>query len=138
MVAELDQVGAVDAEIGEPVRARALLLDDLARIVPPDEPLDSTGSSFYAGWWSYVDKDLRTLLGRSVQGQYGTRFCGRGVVSTCAASLWAALDAAAAELAAAQGSDASAWRADATAERIRFAPGILTRTMRGSRLCASA
>ena len=33
---------------------------------------------------------------------------------------------------AAQGADSTAWRADATAERIRFAPGILPRTMRGS------
>jgi acyl-homoserine lactone acylase PvdQ len=108
------------------------LLDDLALLVPRDEPLDSSGSSFLAGWWSYVDKDLRTLLGRSVMGQYGTRFCGRGIVAACATSLWAALDAAAAELEAAQGPDASAWRADATAERIQFAPGILPRTMRGS------
>jgi len=29
-------------------------------------------------------------------------------------------------------SDPSQWRADATKERIVFAPGILTRTMRGS------
>ena len=53
-------------------------------------------------------------------------------MAACAASLWAALDEAAAELEAAQGTDATAWRADATAERIRFAPGILPRTMRGS------
>ena len=33
---------------------------------------------------------------------------------------------------AAQGADPAAWRADATKERIVFAPGILTRTMRGS------
>jgi hypothetical protein len=53
-------------------------------------------------------------------------------VTRCAASLWAALDAAALELAGAQGTDPAAWRADATKERIVFAPGILTRTMRGS------
>ena len=34
------------------------------------------------------------------------------------------------ELAATQGADPTAWRADATAERIHFAPGILTATMR--------
>ena len=66
------------------------------------------------------------------QGTYATHFCGGGDVARCAASLWAAIDEAAAELAAAQGADPSAWRADATKERIVFAPGILTRTMRGS------
>ena len=35
-------------------------------------------------------------------------------------------------LEAAQGSAPSEWRQDATKERITFAPGILTRTMRGS------
>lgn len=108
------------------------LLDDLALLVPRDEPLDANGSSFYAGWWSYVDKDLRTLLGTPVKGPYRTRFCGRGALDACAASLWNAIDQAAAELEAAQGNDPSAWRADATRERIRFAPGILQRTMRGA------
>ena len=108
------------------------LLDSLAAIVPRDQPLNAGGSSYYDGWWSYLDKDLRALLGRPVQGAFQTRFCGAGNVAACASSLWAALDAAAAELEAAQGPDAAAWRADATAERIRFAPGILTQTMRGS------
>jgi len=100
--------------------------------VPNDPPLSTTGSSAYSGWWSYVQKDLRSLLGRAVARPYQTRFCGGGDVAKCAASLWAALDAATAPLAASQGTDPSAWRADASAERIQFAPGILTRTMRGS------
>jgi hypothetical protein len=108
------------------------LLDTLAAIVPRDQPMGPGGSSYYDGWWSYLDKDLRALLGRPVQGAFQTRFCGAGSVPACSASLWAALDAAAAGLQASQGSDAAAWRADATAERIRFAPGILTQTMRGS------
>ncbi len=115
----------------------APVLDDqaraeLAKLVPNDPPLSPDGSSAYSGWWSYVQKDLRSLLGRPVAGAYQTRFCGRGDVAACAASLWAALDTAAAQLSAEQGPDPSAWRADATEERIRFAPGILTRTMRGS------
>ena len=48
-------------------------------------------------WWSYVQKDLRSLLGRPVSGPYQTRFCGSGDVTRCAASLWAALDQAAAQ-----------------------------------------
>ena len=57
---------------------------------------------------------------------------GAGDAARCAASLWSALDTATGQLEATQGPDASAWHADATAERIRFAPGILARTMRGS------
>ena len=105
---------------------------ELAKLVPNDPPLEQDGSSAYSGWWSYVQKDLRSLLGRPVSGPYQTRFCGAGDVAKCAASLWAALDQAAAQLQATQGTDPTAWRADATTERIHFAPGILTQTMRGS------
>ena len=105
---------------------------ELAKLVPNDPPLEANGSGAYSGWWSYVQKDLRSLLGRPVAGAFETRFCGGGDVAKCAAALWAALDDAAAGLEAAQGTDSTAWRADATAERIGFAPGILTRTMRGS------
>ena len=94
--------------------------------------MQTDGSSAYSGFWSYVQKDLRTLLGRPVAGTYATHFCGGGDVARCAAALWAALDDAVAEVAATQGADPAAWRADATKERIVFAPGILTRTMRGS------
>ena len=110
----------------------AELRAQLERLVPNDPALDPTGSSASSGWWSYVQKDLRAVLGRRVPGAFETRFCGAGDVTACAASLWGALDDAAAALEAAQGPDPAAWRADATAERIRFAPGILTRTMRGS------
>jgi hypothetical protein len=108
------------------------LTDRFAQIVPRDEPMNPGGSSYYAGWWSYVDKDLRALLGKPVRERYATRFCGRGDVAACAASLWSALDAAAAALAQSQGPDPGAWRAPAGPERIRFAPGILAETMRGT------
>lgn len=105
---------------------------ELAKLVPDEPPLSPNGSSAYSGWWSYVQKDLRSVLGRQVAGPYQTRFCGAGHAATCAASLWAALDRAATTLAATQGTDPLQWRADAAAERIRFEPGILSRTMRGS------
>jgi acyl-homoserine lactone acylase PvdQ len=105
---------------------------ELARLVPTDPQLGPNGNGAYSGWWSYVHKDLRSLLGRQVVGAYRTRFCGAGDATRCASSLWAALDEASGTLEAAQGATPSAWRADATAERIRFAPGILPRTMRGS------
>ncbi len=88
------------------------------------------GSSYIDGWYGYVDKDLRSLLGKPVKGAFSTHYCGAGDLAVCRASLWAALDAAGAQLAAAQGSDPAAWRADATAERIRFTSGILPTTMR--------
>ncbi|MET7703724.1 penicillin acylase family protein [Streptomyces sp. NPDC005485] len=41
------------------------------------------GSSFQYGWWSYVDKDIRTVLGESVQGGLGHTYCGGGSLSAC-------------------------------------------------------
>ncbi|HEU0025468.1 MAG TPA: penicillin acylase family protein [Thermoleophilaceae bacterium] len=85
---------------------------------------------FGGGWYGYVDKDLRTLLGERVRDPYKLRYCGGGSLAACRDSLWAALKAAADQLAAAQGPDPTLWRADATAERLRFAPGLLPNTMR--------
>ena len=77
-----------------------------------------------------MDKDLRTLLGKSVKGKFANRYCGGGDLASCRASLWAALEAAGAQLQAAQGANPDLWRSDATAERIDFAPGLLPYTMR--------
>ena len=71
-----------------------------------------------------------SLLGRPVQAPFRTKFCGGGDLAACRAALWAAFEQAGADLAAVQGPDPAGWRADATKERIRFAPGILTDTMR--------
>ena len=105
----------------------------VARLAALQERSDDPGprgSSYIDGWYGYVDKDLRTLLGRDVRGPYSRRYCGAGVLATCREALWAALDAAAAQLEAKQGPDPSRWRADATAERIRFTSGVLPDTMR--------
>jgi acyl-homoserine lactone acylase PvdQ len=83
-----------------------------------------------SGWHVYMHKDLRTLLGRRVRGRYANRYCGAGVLARCRAELWAAMEAAAAELAAAQGANPDAWRAEATEQRITFLPGLLPYTMR--------
>jgi acyl-homoserine lactone acylase PvdQ len=84
----------------------------------------------FSGWHMYMSKDLRSLMGKPVKGPLRNRYCGGGDVTRCRADLWAALDAAGADLAAAQGPDPAAWRADATRERIRFLPGLLPYTMR--------
>lgn len=106
------------------------LVAELARLAPRDDAPGSRGSAYGSGWYTYLDKDLRALVGRTVHGPFQTRFCGKGVVATCAADLWAAIDAAAAKLESTQGADPARWRADATKERIAFAPGLLARTMR--------
>ncbi|MBV1937708.1 penicillin acylase family protein [Streptomyces sp. BV286] len=41
------------------------------------------GSSFQYGWWSYVHKDIRAVLGESVQGGLAKPYCGNGSLSAC-------------------------------------------------------
>jgi len=106
------------------------LADRFGRLVRRSADADPSGNAYGGGWYGYVDKDLRTLLGQTVRGPYSRRYCGAGVLQTCREALWAALDAAAAQLEATQGPAPSAWRADATAERIRFTSGVLPDTMR--------
>ena len=79
------------------------------------------------GDMSYVDKDLRTILGEPVTGRYSQSYCGAGDLVACRASLWEALQQAANALAAAQGPDPNVWRlAD---QPITFIPGVLPNTM---------
>ncbi len=44
-----------------------------------DAPRTHAGSAFQFGWWSYVDEDIRTVLG----GRSGTAFCGGGTLDGC-------------------------------------------------------
>jgi acyl-homoserine lactone acylase PvdQ len=134
---KIDDPGAavMDAawpRIADAVMTRVLgpLADRLAALHGRSDDPGPGGSAYNSGWYGYVDKDLRTLLGREVRGPYSRRYCGAGVLATCREALWAAIDAAAAQLEATQGSDPSKWRADATAERIRFTSGVLSDTMR--------
>ncbi|QGN50756.1 penicillin acylase family protein [Micromonospora sp. WMMC415] len=41
------------------------------------------GSAFQYGWWGWVDKDLRALLGEPVRGGPGRAFCGDGNLAAC-------------------------------------------------------
>jgi hypothetical protein len=106
------------------------LLERLAALHGRSDDPGPGGSAYISGWYGYVDKDLRALLGQPVRGAFSRRYCGAGVLAACREALWEALDAAAAALERAQGPAPSAWRADATKERIRFASGILPDTMR--------
>jgi acyl-homoserine lactone acylase PvdQ len=126
-------LGAAWPKIADAVLTPVLgqpIADQLATLNPRDDAANKGGSSYWAGWQEYVDKDLRTLLGRPVNGPLSRPYCGTGDLGACRASLWSALKQAADSLAAAQGPDPAAWRADATAERIVFQPGLLQTTMR--------
>ena len=138
---KIDAVGAAIMDAAWPRFADAVLrpvlgslTERLAQLHNRDDAANSQGSAYDSGWYSYVDKDLRALLGRptAVKQPYRVRYCGNGDLAACRASLWDALEAAGAELAAAQGPDPSRWRADATPERIRFSGGIMPNTMRFS------
>ena len=73
---------------------------------------------------SYVDKDLRRLLGEPVRGRFNLRYCGNGSISKCSAALWEALHDAVDRLAEEQGqSDPSLWRKDASTTG--FVPNVL-------------
>ena len=106
------------------------LVDRLAALHGRSDDAGPGGSAYISGWYGYVEKDLRAVLAREVRGPYSRRYCGAGVLASCRDALWAALDAAAAELEKTQGPAPSSWRADATAERIRFTSGVLPDTMR--------
>jgi hypothetical protein len=92
---------------------------------------NSSDSDFTGGGINYVDKDLRTLLGTKFKHPFDTRFCGNGSLAACRTAVWGALEAAGAAIAKRQGTEAPGlWKSDANAERITFAPGLLTTTMR--------
>jgi len=99
------------------------LIDQFASLNPRD-----SAPAFDVGWYGYVDKDLRSALGMPVQGPYSRGYCGNGSLAACRASLWAAIHAAADQLAATQGSDPTAWRSPAAS--ITFDPGLISYTMR--------
>jgi acyl-homoserine lactone acylase PvdQ len=123
---KIDDPGAAIMDAAWPRLADAVmrprlgpLTDRLKLLIGADDSAASNGSSYYGGWYSYIVRDLSqsTLL-----------WCGNGDRAACRASLWAAIDAAGAELAAAQGTDPAAWRANARPERITF--GFLPKSMR--------
>ncbi|WP_234392758.1 MULTISPECIES: penicillin acylase family protein [Actinomycetes] len=70
----------------------------------PSTPLPGTkvaphrGSAFEYGWWSYVDKDLRSTLGQPVNGPLPTQFCGN--LGDCWQTLYSTLKEAIAKPAA--------------------------------------
>jgi acyl-homoserine lactone acylase PvdQ len=124
-------IDAIWSPIAEAVLGPVLgeLLPELKSISATDNPPSSLGSAFDGGWYGYVYKDLRSLLGQAVAQPYSRQYCGNGSLEACRNSLWAVVQAAAEQVAATQGSDPTKWKAAKV--RITFPPGLLsTFTMR--------
>ena len=60
------------------------LFDAMVAVHPldnhPNNHGDHVGSAWQDGWYSFAQKDLRTLLGRRVRGRWSRVYCGRGSV----------------------------------------------------------
>jgi acyl-homoserine lactone acylase PvdQ len=63
---------------------------------PSDRGRPHKGSSFQNGWWGYVNKDLRSVLGQPVTAALEQTYCGNGTLASCRAMLLSTLSAAAA------------------------------------------
>jgi hypothetical protein len=137
---KVDDPGAAVIDAAYPGLATAVLHPVLGQLVEdgglfrvqhkPDQPPENGDAFGSSNWYGYVDKDLRTISGRRVRGRFSRVYCGNGALSACRDSLWAAVKAAADGLAASQGPDPNAWRANADAERIHFVPRLIPDTMR--------
>ena len=79
---------------------------------------------------SYVDKDLRRLLGEPELGPFHLRYCGNGSLTACRASLWSAFDQAVTALAGTYGPESE--HVAEAASRTGFTPGLIPDTMRST------
>lgn len=114
----------MDALFGELVDAAMRpVFGDLTDALDGARNLSSTSGA------SLIDKDLRTLLGKDVQGAFNVTYCGNGDLATCRAALWQAVDDVAQQLATEYASDdPTTWLKEGA--RTRFAPGLIPETFR--------
>jgi acyl-homoserine lactone acylase PvdQ len=132
---KIDDPGAAIIDAAWPHIADAFIAPKLG---PQLDELNSLFSRFsqppggqFSGWYQYFDRDIRHLLHLPLQQPFDNSYCGDGNLQACQQAVWAAIAQAGTELTAAQGtSNPSAWRADATNERIHFVPGLLPTTLR--------
>ncbi len=121
--------------IGEAVLKPVLgegLTNELKGIIGPDNGENSGGSSYGSGWYGYVYKGLRQVLGDAIGQPLSRGYCGSGVLEACRSSLWSAIQGAAEKLQTEQGAEMKAWRAAKV--RITFPPGILMEVKKGKAL----
>ena len=81
--------------LGEDLYERILDMIELDNT--PNGNGDHFGSAYIAGWYSYVEKDLRQLLGDQVEGPHSRIYCGDGDIPACRAALRSSLAVAIAE-----------------------------------------
>ncbi|HEX9890586.1 MAG TPA: penicillin acylase family protein [Actinomycetota bacterium] len=69
-------------------------MGDAFELVPQgqDDRPGPVGSAYIGGWYGQLQKDLRTILGKSVKGTFSRRYCGGGVLDQCRAVLAEALE----------------------------------------------
>ena len=63
----------------------------------PNNHGDHLGSAYQDGWYGFVSKDLRRLLGQPVSDGFSRTYCGSGSMSACRTALLQALSDALAE-----------------------------------------
>ncbi len=56
-----------------------------------DAPNQGLGSAYISGWYGYMQKDLRTELGKKVKGRYSRQYCGNGHKGKCRRALISSL-----------------------------------------------
>jgi acyl-homoserine lactone acylase PvdQ len=107
----------------------AVLSPVLGELTPYFESMNGTnngpnpaGSSFGGGWYGYVYKGLRQILGFPVAQPLSRGYCGGGNLEACRNSLWSAIQGAAEKLQTEQGGTPKTWKAAKV--RIEFAPGV--------------
>jgi len=101
-------IDAVDVAVREPVLGAAI-----------DAGVERRGIDAA----SHIDKDLRSLLGQPVEGEFNLDYCGAGDLDACRTSLWAAIDGAVAAIAAERGGELESWLPPG--QRSTFAPGLI-------------
>lgn len=79
---------------------------------------------------SFVDKDLRSVLGQDVEGPFNVAYCGKGDLDRCAEDLWLVLDDTVAALAAERGADIATWLREG--QRSTFVPGLIDNDFRST------
>ncbi|WP_040496499.1 penicillin acylase family protein [Ilumatobacter nonamiensis] len=72
---------------------------------------------------SFVDKDLRALLGEQVDGPFEVAYCAEGDLAVCREAVWTAIDDAVTELAEERGDDPMTWLDEGP--RTTFVPGLI-------------
>jgi hypothetical protein len=63
------------------------MFNALENMIAFHDPPGPIGSAFYGGWYGYVNKDLRTILGDPVRGKFSRVYCGRGSKAKCRKAL---------------------------------------------------